>query len=118
MNIQDYKNELKSDLLDFAKESAGYIDSLEKFEDEAFLSDSVTGNASGSYTFSTYQAQENIKDLLFSDELLEMFKDFGFDRIPLERGAEYIDVSIRCFLVNQVIYENEDEIKELLEIED
>ena len=117
MNIQDYKDELKEDLLQFAKDSKDYIDSLEKFEDEAFLSDSVTGNASGSYTFNAHQSEENIKDLIFSDELLEMFKDFGYDRVPLENGPEYIDVSIRCFLVNQVIYENEDEIKEILGIE-
>ena len=116
MNIRDYKEKLKSDLLQFAEDSRGYVENLEKFEDEAFFSESVTGNASGSYTFNAHQAEENIKDLIFSDELLDMFKEFGYDRVPLEKGAEYIDVSIRCFLVNQVIYENEDEIKEILDI--
>lgn len=30
------------------------------FYDEMFLSDQVTGNASGSYTFNTWQAEENL----------------------------------------------------------
>ena len=46
-----------------------------------------------------------------------MFREFGEDRIPLEKGPEFIDVSIRCFLLDEVFAENEDEIKELLEID-
>lgn len=118
MKIQDYKRQLTDDVLAYAAESVGYIDSLEEFNDSCWIADSVTGNGSGSYTFNTWQAEENIKDLIFSEELLEMFQEFGFDRIPLEKGAEYIDVSIRCFLLGEVIAENEEEIKEILEIED
>ena len=118
MNIQDYKNQLTDDILDFAQECKGYCDSIEKFRDEAFLSDSVTGNASGSYTFSIWQAEENIKHLLFDDELLEMFQEYGYDHIPLEKGAEFIDVSIRCFLVDEVINKNIEEISEILGLEE
>jgi hypothetical protein len=118
MKIQDYKRQLTDDVLNYAAESVGYIDSLEDFNEACWIADSVTGNGSGSYTFNTWQAEENIKDLIFSEELLEMFQEFGFDRIPLEKGAEYIDVSIRCFLLGEVIAENEEEIKEILEIED
>lgn len=117
MDLQDYRNQLTDDVLDYAKDCKGYCDSIEKFRDEAFLSDSVTGNASGSYTFNTYQAEENLKDLIFSDELLEMFTEYGYDRIPLEKGAEFIDVSIRCFLVDEVITENLEEISEILGID-
>lgn len=52
-------------------------------------------------------AKENIKDLLFDDGLLQMFNDYGYDHIPLEKGAEQIDVSIRCF----VLYEFEQEVE-------
>ena len=114
MNLQDYRNQVEDDVLDFANDCKGYCDSIDKFRDEAFLSDQVTGNASGSYTFNTYQAEENIKHLLFDDELLEMFQEYGYDRIPLEKGAEFIDVSIRCFLVDEVINKNIDEISEIL----
>lgn len=118
MNITDYKEELLNDILEEAKENKGRFENLEEFEEHLWLCDNVTGNASGSYTFNGWQAEENVRDLIFSDELLEMFKEFGYERVPLEKGAEYIDVSIRCFLLNEVIYTNEEEIKEALGIEE
>lgn len=114
MNLHDYRNQVEDDVLDFAKDCKGYCDSIDKFRDEAFLSDQVTGNASGSYTFNAYQAEENISHLLFDDELLEMFQEYGYDHIPVEKGAEFIDVSIRCFLVDEIINKNIDEISEIL----
>lgn len=116
MNIQDYKDEILDDLLEEAVYHKG--ESLESFRDSMWICDNVTGNASGSYTFNAYQAEENLKDLIFSDELLEMFQEFGYDRVPLEEGPENIDVSIRCFLLDSVISENEDEIREILESEE
>jgi len=112
MKLQDYKEELKQDILAYAQDCKGT--SLEQFRDDCWTADSVTGNGSGSYTFNSKQAEENIKDLIFSDELLQMFQDFGYDRVPFEKGPEYIDVSIRCFLLDEVINENEEEIKEIL----
>ena len=117
MNIYDYKQEIKADLLTHAEDSKGYCESMEDFRDSAWCSDTVTGNGSGSYTFNTYKAQENLKTLIWSEELLEMFEEFGYDRVPLEKGAEYIDVSVRCFLLDECISEIEDEIKEILGIE-
>lgn len=114
MDIQDYKDELKQDLTDYAREGRGYYDSFERFEDACWTADSVTGNGSGSYTFNRWEAEENIKDLIFSDELLDMFREFGYDRIPLEKGPEFIDVSIRCFLLNEVLYDNKDELTDIL----
>ena len=114
MNIQDYKNEIQQDVLQYAEESKDYFDSLESFRDSCFLADSITGNGSGSYTFNAEQAKENIEDLLFSDELESMFSEFGYDSIPYSKGPEFIDVSIRCFLLDEVINKNEEEIKELL----
>ena len=113
MTIQEYKEELKQDILEYAKEVCTG-ESLEQFREDCWTADCVTGNGSGSYTFNSKQAEENIKDLIFSDELLRMFQDFGYDRIPFEKGPEYIDVSIRCFLLDEVIAENEEEIKDIL----
>ena len=118
MYIEDYKEQIKDDLREYAKESRGYYDSFEAFRDACWIADSVTGNGSGSYTFNRWQAEENIKDLIFSDELLDMFREFGEERVPLEKGAEFIDVSIRCFLLDSCIYEIEDELKELLGLND
>lgn len=118
MNLQDYKEQIKQDLREYAQDCRGGCSDMETFHDWAYLADSVTGNGSGSYTFNSRQAVENIKDLIFSDELLEMFEDFGYDRVPFEKGPEYIDVSIRCFLLDECISEIEEELKSILGIEE
>ena len=116
MTLEEYKKEVENDVLEYAAEMTGYCDSIEKFRDDAFLSDSVTGNASGSYYCNAWKAQEAIGGLIWSEELLDIFREFGEDKIPVEKGPEYIDVTIRCYLVDQVISENEEEIKEILGI--
>lgn len=112
--FSDYKNQMKEDILEYARESKGYVDSLEEFRDNCLMSDSVTGNSIGSYFCNAYSAQEMIGDLLFSDELLELFQEFGYDHVPFEKGAEYIDVCIRCFLLDEVLASVEDEVKEII----
>lgn len=81
----------------------------QELNDLLFTEDSVTGNASGSYTFNTWKAEEYLCHNW--DLLLEALKDFG-DDIPsaIERGAEFCDVTIRCNLLGQVISEVLDEI--------
>lgn len=116
MTINEYKEQIKQDLLDYAEENKGYCNDLEKFRDWAWTADSVTGNGSGSYFCNAYKAKEAIGELIWSEELLDMFKEFGYEQVPMEKGPEYIDVSIRCFLLDECFNEIEQEIKELLEI--
>jgi len=77
--------------------------------DEMFISDSVTGNASGSYTFNTWQAEENICHNL--DLLKEACDEFGSSCDILE-SAESCDVTIRCYLLSQALSEVLDELEE------
>ena len=71
---------------------------LEQLNEDLWVDDSVTGNASGSYTFCTWMAEENIAHNL--DLLKEALDEFGSDYAEaLERGAEYCDVTIRCYLL-------------------
>ena len=77
-------------------------DFAEKLYDELWIDDSVTGNASGSYTFSTYEAEENLCHNL--DLLVEALEEFGeSESDALSRGAEYCDVTIRCYLLGEAI---------------
>ena len=79
--------------------------------DEMFIDDSITGNASGSYTFSTWQAEENIAHNM--DLLKEALEEFGGDYgEALEKGAEHCDVTIRCYLLGQVLQEVLEELEE------
>ena len=81
-----------------------------QLNDDLWATDSVTGNASGSYTFNAYQAEEYISHNL--DILAEALTEFGSDTDYLRRGAEYCDVTIRCYLLNQAIAIALDELED------
>ena len=79
--------------------------------DNLWVDDSVTGNASGSYTFSTWQAEENLCHNM--DELEDACDEFGQDiGEAVKQGAEYCDVTIRCYLLGQAISAALDELEE------
>lgn len=80
----------------------------EKLNEDLWTEDSVTGNASGSYTFNSYEAEENIAhnwDLL--QGALDMFGESNVN--IMDKGAEWCDVTIRCSLLAQAIGEVLDE---------
>ena len=90
----------------------------QKLNDDLWVEDSVTGNASGSYTFNRYQAEENVTDNM--DLLEEMCKEFGIKAETigqkfLDCEWEWMDVSIRCYLLGQAIAEVLEEMEEELE---
>lgn len=80
--------------------------------DKCFIADSVTGNASGSYTFSAWQAEENLCHNL--DLLKDALEEFGSD-LSIMDNAEACDVTIRCYLLGQAITEVLDELGNELE---
>ena len=79
--------------------------------DKLWANDSVTGNASGSYTFNTWKAEENLCHNM--DELEDACDEFGQDiGEAVKHGAEYCDVTIRCYLLGQAISDALDELEE------
>ena len=83
----------------------------ENANDWLWTADEVTGNASGSYTFSTWQAEENLCHNM--DELEDACDEFGQDiGEAVKQGAEYCDVTIRCYLLSQAISAAIDELEE------
>lgn len=90
----------------------------EKIYEQLFTDDSVTGNGSGSYTFSTYQAEQNLSGNWRL--MLEAGREFGMDHIEIsdgyKNGAEYWDVTIRCYLLGECVSEVLDGIER--EVED
>lgn len=89
-------------------------DGLEqKLNNELFNEDSVTGNASGSYYCDAYKAEADLEHCL--DLLAEALKEFGYDISAtemLDKGAEWCDVAIRCYLVGEAIRNVLDELEE------
>lgn len=85
----------------------------EELNDDLFVSDSVTGNASGSYYCNTWKAENALMHNL--DLLGEAVKEFGGSCDILEDGAEACDVTIRCYLLAECISDALDEIEDELE---
>ena len=117
MNFRDYIDETKENAKDYIQFEWQYLKDKEASEifDILFLEDSVTGNGSGSYTFSTYQAEQNIAELLFDDDFIdELEGNFGGNLGDLiKRGAEAVDVTARCLALYYVdIDEILEELKE------
>jgi hypothetical protein len=106
MEKYDYMAQLKEDVAEWIKENdfdTTQEDAEEILNDRLFCEDSVTGNASGSYTFNAWQAEEN---LCHNWDLLEEACDeFGNIESAIKGGAEACDVFIRCYLLPNAIAE-------------
>ena len=112
MQKYDYLKEETQDVVDYLLDNYDVKaiedfdqDDLADLQDDLFNEDSVTGNASGSYTFNESEAEEH---LLYNRELLvEALKEFAVP--PYELLYNYIDdpeaedVTVRCYLLSQAI---------------
>ena len=78
--------------------------------DDFFNSDSITGNGSGSYTFNSWKAEENLCHNM--DLLKEALDEFGGDFKDYIESAEACDVVIRCYVLGQLVG---DVVKEFVE---
>ena len=107
MDRYDYREHEIQDIKDWISENIDpkdYADSdeLAQYLNETlFNEDSVTGNASGSYTFSSWEAEENICHNL--NLLFEAEENFGYENNMLKINAESCDVTIRCYLLAECI---------------
>ena len=117
MERYDYLETIKDDLKTFIEDNYDLNDfedieeAYEKIYDKAWVSDSVTGNASGSYFCNTWKAEEAIcRNLDLLGEAFEAFCEDGAD--VLKNGAESCDVTIRCYLLGQALQEVLDEMTE------
>lgn len=108
-NREEYVEDIAADVLEYARENSDIFEGAADLDDIAdalnescWNADSVTGNASGSYTFSAWKAEENIAHNL--DMLAEACDEFGQDiGEAIRKGAEYCDVTIRCYLLGEAV---------------
>lgn len=108
----DYRKNMYEDIMEYIEREFGLAILLEMYKEDAYnklyddlwVYDGVTGNASGSYTFSSYTAGEYLVGNW--DLLLEAMEEFAiFDMNPIEKGEEWCDVTIRCYLLGSVLSE-------------
>ena len=114
--MYNYKEAVKEDVAEYLNGEINLSEwtpeSLEEYLNETlWLEDSVTGNASGSYTFNAWEAEENLcHNLGLLADALDEFGESG-DYL-LREGAEAADVTIRCYLLAEAIAETISEIME------
>lgn len=114
----EYMDEVKSDAMEAIKENLEYNDSWDEMYDSLFMDDSVTGNASGSYYFNRWKAEDAVSGIIFDSDAVDEFKALGYDGIPTEEGAETCDVIARCICLGLVSGELEEYYDSLTDNED
>lgn len=128
--MYNYLEAVKEDVKEYIEENIdlsefGDIEELkEKLNEDLWINDSVTGNASGSYTCNGAKAKKYVDDN--KELIVEMAEEFGCkDQVMnwwYSNNYEAIDCSIRCYLLNQAISEVTEEenleykIEELQEV--
>ena len=109
MERYNYIEEMKKDITEWMSDNEyqfSLLDALgadgeSDLVDLLFCEDSITGNASGSYFCDAWEAEEA---LCHNWNLLhQALAEFSFDD-PIGRGAESMDVILRCYLLPDAVY--------------
>lgn len=104
---EDVKNYIENNII-----LSDYDDKDELFqylEEVLWNENSVTGNAAGSYTFNRWEAEENLCHNL--DILEDIKEEWGVENLDFF-NPEILDVTIRCYLLSDVISEVLDEMED------
>ena len=121
MRDYNYRKAMKEDIYNYLEDNYYMLDLPEDTEeidfeelyndlyDKMWIADGVTGNASGSYFFNSYEAEEALFGNL--DLLAEACDELCTNTDILKDGAETCDVTIRCYLLGEVLADVLDEIK-------
>ena len=118
--MYNYLEAMKNDIKEYIKDNIELKDYSDKddlhehLNDDLWIDDSVTGNASGSYTFNSARAKEYV--LANIDLVHDMAVEFCEENLIgdkfMNEEWEWFDVSIRCYLLGSAISEVLDEMEE------
>lgn len=115
MEKYDYYGTMRDNIIDYIRENADQYrgfsgDALEeKLYDDLWIEDSVTGKASGSYFCNAWRAEEA---LCHNFDLIE--EAVGELGMPNHMSPESLDVTVRCYILGQVLHEVLDDYGEEL----
>lgn len=103
---EDIKEYLEENEIEVTEENVEELE--EQLNDDLWCDDSVTGNGSGSYTFNRSEAEEYVKENITL--CIDAVREFGietrdFGKKVLSDEWEYLDVTIRCYILGSVIRE-------------
>ena len=120
--MYDYREAMTEDVKQWITDEVNLADWTEDREgleqqlnDDLWIADSVTGNASGSYTFNRVQASLYVLDNM--DLLQEAIDEFATDPATvgdkfISEDWEWFDVTIRCYLLGSIISDVLNEMEE------
>ena len=119
--MYNYKEAVKADVREWMEENREQWEDLDRADaeqviyDGTWADDSVTGNASGSYTMSRYEARRNFFEDEETDDYISEMLDDGFITFKdLEHikssDWEWFDVVIRCWLLSGCVSEAVSEV--------
>lgn len=122
-----YLEMVKEDVKQYMEDNEQFFDfsnyaDADDFEqdlnEKLWVEDSVTGNASGSYTFNRAEAEEIVKENL--SEVITACNEFcvsaeTFGEKVFNEEWEFLDVTARCYFLGQAIAEYVEENKEEIE---
>ena len=119
MEKYDYYIEVANDIEnwlefnDFDLSQFGDRDEAVDFlNDNLWAEDSITGNGPYGYANESLSEEYLCHNL---DLASEAYEEFGYEGIKFDDGAEAIDVTIRCYLLGQLLQEVIDELKDEVE---
>ena len=116
--MYNYYEAMKSDIIEVLPEYLAYYDKdtvvdeegnidrvelYEKLNEDLWIDDSVTGNSSGSYFFDEKESRDAVGENL--DLLCVALREFDCDWSCIAKGFEYCDVTIRCYLLGEILWE-------------
>lgn len=98
-NIRKWLEDNRENIPEEEKESEDTL--TEYLNDELRTEDSITWNGSWSYTFNSFKAKQYLEE---NEELLnETINEFCINMWEHWNDYEYLDVSIRCFILSECI---------------
>ena len=99
--LYNYHEAVKDDIREYIKENYDSVTEKMRAEmlDTILREDSVTGDASGSYTMNRAIAKEYVIENI--DLLNRAVDEYGFDKKDIGEEWEQLDVLIRLYLVGE-----------------
>ena len=123
----EYRKAVTADIIDHIRDNiedykymfADRYDAEDRLNDILWAEDSVTGNASGSYTFNAYKAKEYVFD--DPDTVAEALREFCVEAETIADKFiscdwEYFDVTTRCYVLGECIGEALDTLESDFEL--
>ena len=130
--MSNYKEEVREAIEQYLEDHEQYInladldtadDLFDAVYDDMFISDEVTGNASGSFTFCSFTAKEKVfADMETVTEALKEFCCGQSEEVAdafLNERWEFLDVTARCYVLGECladyISDNEEDIEKAIQ---